>query len=233
MPAIRIGLVGDYSSSVVAHRAIPLALDFVAKSHSWNVQAQWLPTKSLELDAKQQLSNFTAIWVVPGSPYESERGALEAIRFSRETSLPFLGTCGGCQHAILEYARNVLGLTNAAHAETDPSADLTLIAPLTCKLVEEKGTINLLKGSMLHAMYGKETIEEGYHCSYGLNPKLEHLLAKSDLQVAARDINGEVRGMELQGKRFFVLAQFQPERAALNGTIPVVVDYFVTAAAAM
>ena len=77
---IRIGLVGDYSSSVVAHRAIPLALDLVAKKHSWNVQAEWLPTKALEQNAKQRLSNFTAIWVVPGSPYESERGALAPLR---------------------------------------------------------------------------------------------------------------------------------------------------------
>lgn len=68
-------------------------------------------------------------------------GALIAIRYARENSIPFLGTCGGFQHAILEYARNVLGWSDAAHAETDTTGRM-VIAPLTCSLVEKRMILN-------------------------------------------------------------------------------------------
>lgn len=60
------------------------------------------------------------------------QGALSTIRFAREQKLPFLGTCGGFQHALLEYARNALGIVDAAHAEIDPEGTQVLIAPLKC-----------------------------------------------------------------------------------------------------
>ena len=62
------------------------------------------------------------MWCVPGSPYHSAEGALAAIRFAREKRRVFLGTCGGFQHALIEFARNVLGVSQAEHAETAPTA---------------------------------------------------------------------------------------------------------------
>jgi len=230
MPETRIALVGDYSVSVLAHKAIPLAIDLIAQRHNWLVSCDWLSTRSLETDGTTSLSQYRAVWCVPGSPYESETGAIAAIRYARENYLPFLGTCGGCQHAILEFARNVLGIKNAEHAELNPSTSLPLIAPLSCGLVKEKGTIHLETNSMLYKIYGMNTVEEGYNCRYGLNPKLEYLLNSSDLKVSGRDNNGEVRAMELTGRKFYVLAQFQPERAALEGKIPAVVEAFVAEA---
>ena len=225
----RIALVGDYSASVLAHLAIPKALGLVAQNHGWNVQWDWKPTASLYGAASHTLSAYQAVWCVPGSPYASEDGALRAIQYARENDIPFLGTCGGCQHAILEYARNVLGLANVQHAESNPSAALPLISALSCSLVDAKAIINLDSKSRLYGIYGKEKIEEGYHCRYGLNPKLEHLLRNSELKTCGRDTNGEVRAMELSGKRFYVLTQFQAERAALEGRTPEVVDAFVSA----
>jgi len=72
---------------------------------------------------------------------------------------------------------------------------------------------------------------EGYHCSYGLNPGLEHLLAGSALKITGRDSAGEARAFELAGHPFFLLAQFQPERQALVGAVPPLVAAFVSAAA--
>jgi len=144
--------------------------------------------------------------------------------------MPFLGSCGGCQHAILEYARNVLGLQDAEHAESHPEASLTLIAPLACALVETSAPIHLEPGTRVREIYGKNRIEEGYHCSFGLNRDLEYLLAGSELKISGRDPGGEARALELVGRPFFLLTQFQPERRALAGSVPPVAAAFLEAA---
>jgi CTP synthase (UTP-ammonia lyase) len=232
MQAIRVALVGDHDESVLAHRAIPLALQLAGDRAGRTIQWDWCSTDSLLRGPAKTLQNYDCTWCVPGSPYRSEAGAREGIRFARETGQPFLGTCGGCQHAILEYARNVLGIRDADHAETHPDALLPLIAPLSCALVEVSGAIRLQQDSMIARIYGSDTIEEGYHCSYGLNPGLEHLLAGSALKISGRDGGGEARAFELGGRDFYILTQFQPERSALKGVLPPVVSAFVAAAAA-
>jgi CTP synthase (UTP-ammonia lyase) len=107
---------------------------------------------------------------VPASPYANTDGALDAIRFARETGRPFLGTCGGFQHALLEYLRNVMGYRDAEHAEIRPAAEMLLITPLTCSLIEQSGVIFFSDGSRLQSLYGRAFAEEKYHCRYGLNP---------------------------------------------------------------
>src|SRR5690348_13523420 len=127
---LRIGLIGDYSPEILAHVAIPRALDFAASDVGVPVEPVWLATDRLAQDGVAVLSMFDVLWCVPGSPYASMDGALAAIRFARERGVPFLGTCGGFQHALIEYARNVLGLAAADHAESNPDAALPLIVPL-------------------------------------------------------------------------------------------------------
>src|SRR5436305_12424662 len=117
---VRIGLIGDFNPEVKAHIAIPQALTLASRHVGCDVVAEWLPTPSLESETEQRLSGFDGLWIVPASPYESMEGALLAIRFAREHGVPFLGTCGGFQHALLEYARNVLHLSGADHAESNP-----------------------------------------------------------------------------------------------------------------
>ena len=104
---LRIALVGDYNAGITAHQAIPLAIDDAAAVLELLADYDWLA--STEITSAEDLVGYDAIWVVPGSPYKNTEGALTAIRYARENSIPFLGTCGGFQHAILEYARNVLG----------------------------------------------------------------------------------------------------------------------------
>ena len=79
-------------------------------------------TSTLLGDVTAHLEMFDGIWCVPGSPYANTDGALDAIRVARERRVPFLGTCGGFQHALLEYAGAVWGVPSPAHAELDPSA---------------------------------------------------------------------------------------------------------------
>jgi CTP synthase (UTP-ammonia lyase) len=159
-------------------------------------------------------------------------GALRAIRCAREQGRPFLGTCGGFQHAIIEYARNVLGWADAEHAETAPNAARPVITPLTCALVEKTDTIRFHKGSILATAYGCLEASEGYHCSYGINPAFLGALISGQLHVSAHDQAGEIRAVELEGHPFFVATLFQPERAALTGKTPPLVAAFVRATVA-
>jgi CTP synthase (UTP-ammonia lyase) len=232
MKSVRIGLIGDHDPAVVAHRAIPRALELAAREVDRDLDVAWVGTSALGPDVPSQLGGFAALWCVPGSPYANTEGALAAIRFAREGGRPFLGTCGGFQHALLEYVRNVLGHRRAEHAETSPGADMPLIAPLSCSLVEKSGEIHFAEGSRLRAIYGTATAQEHYHCNYGLNPAYEDLLKGTALFASGWDQAGEVRAVELEGHPFFIATLFQPERAALRGIAPPLVNAFVKAAAA-
>jgi CTP synthase (UTP-ammonia lyase) len=225
-----IGLVGDYDAGVTAHQAIPRALALAASALGAPLESRWLPTETIDSDAL--LAPFDALWCVPASPYRSMAGALRAIRFARERPLPFLGTCGGFQHAVVEYARNVLGWADAEHAETAPDAARPVIAPLACSLVEITNKVRLLSGSRIAAAYGATEATEGYHCRYGLNEAFRETLVSGALRVTAEDEAGDIRALELEGHPFFVATLFQPERAALANRLPPLVAAFSRAAVA-
>ncbi|MBJ3813930.1 CTP synthase [Shimwellia pseudoproteus] len=228
IPVIRIALVGDYSPEITAHQAIPLALDDAAAVNDVLAQYEWLATDALHHD--EQLAEFDAIWVVPGSPYRSEAGAIRAVRYARENAVPFLGTCGGFQHAIVEYARNVLGREDATHGET-ASEGWTVIAPLACSLVEAQDTIELRQGTAIARAYGKAEISEKYHCNYGVSPLFSEQLTHQPLKVTGWDEQGEIRAVELTTHPFFVATLFQHERHALEGRPSPLVQAFVRVAA--
>jgi len=228
----RIVLVGDHNPAVVAHQAIPLAIELAAAAVGVPADVDWVSTAAIS-DAANDLASYQGIWCVPASPYENMQSALDAIRFARKQLVPFLGTCAGFQHAVIEYARNVLGMRDADHAETNPGAAQPIIARLSCSLVEVQSEIFLTPGSMPHKSYGALKITEGYHCNYGPSKESETLLFEGNFRVTARDGAGEVRGGELQGHRFFVGTLFQPERRALKGEVPPIVREFVRAAQQM
>jgi CTP synthase (UTP-ammonia lyase) len=231
---LRIGLVGDYSQDVRAHAAIPQAAELAAHGlhdMSRSVETCWLETPSLVDAGEQVLSSFDALWCVPGSPYASMDGALCAVRFARERGVPFLGTCGGFQHALIEYARNVLGLVEADHAESNPSAALPLIAPLACSLVGERGTITLRPGSRIAAIYGRSETVEAYHCSFGLAPRYQSLLEHGAMRITGVDSNGDARVVELADHPFFIGTLYQPELSAFAGVAHPLIRAFLEAAA--
>ena len=226
---IRIGLVGDYDSAVPAHQAIPRALALAAAAAAVEIAPEWVSTEAIATDG--DIAGYDALWCVPASPYRDTAGALRAIRYARERGCPFLGTCGGFQLAIIEYARSVLGWTDAEHAETAPDATRLVVTPLECALVETRGVVHFRAGSRLAAAYGVTEAVEGYRCRYGLNPAVRDALTAGPLRVAAQDEAGDVRAVELDGHPFFVATLFQPERAALRGELPPIVTAFVRAAA--
>jgi CTP synthase (UTP-ammonia lyase) len=226
-----IGLVGDYSPDVAAHAAIPRAVDLASQGLAHRPELLWLATSRIAQDDGHPLEGCDALWCVPGSPYASMDGALRAIRFARERGVPFLGTCGGFQHALIEYARDVLGLVEADHAESSPEAALALIAPLACSLVGERGTIRLSPGSRVAAIYGRAEIVEEYHCRYGLDPRYQSLLREGDLRITGYDAAGEARVIELAAHPFFIATLFQPERSAFAGVAHPLIAAFLRATA--
>jgi CTP synthase (UTP-ammonia lyase) len=220
-----IALIGDRSEEITAHLGVERSFELGHQVAP--VEYQWIPTDQYE---ERDLSVFTGVWCVPGSPYRSMDGALGAIQFARERKIPFLGTCGGFQHALLEYARNVLGLSNAEHAETSPDSATALISRLSCSLAEGSGVIRLAPGTHLQQIYGATEVTERYNCNFGLNPQFEKLLRDSELVISARDENGEVRAFELARHPFFIGTLFQPERQALTGSLHPIIRRFIEAA---
>ncbi len=229
---IRIALVGDFNSNVTAHQAIPPALELAAKQLGKSIAYDWIATPSFDdVDAMTVLDGYHGVWCVPASPYQSLEGAVSAIGAARSNLIPFLGTCGGYQHAVLEYARNALGLANAANAEVDPDAEIPLIAPLVCALVDQDGGIKLSKGSQIQSHYGVDQISETYRCSYGFNREYAGILDGRDLSISAWDMDGDPRAVELSGHPFFIGTAFQPERSALRDENHPLIMAFVAAAA--
>ncbi|MBE0544941.1 MAG: hypothetical protein IH623_26685 [Verrucomicrobia bacterium] len=223
-----VALVGDFSPEVLAHRAIPRALELACAANAAEVSWSWFPTDKIR-DASNDLAGCTAVWVVPASPYANMAGALEAIRWARETGRPFLGTCGGFQHALLEFARNVAGLTTADHAESNPHAETLVVAPLNCPLVESTGALHFMSGSRLQRAYDSDHAREAYHCSYGLNAEYRARLEKAGLCFSGFDDAGEVRAMELPSHPLFIGTLFQPERSALRSEAHPLIREFVRA----
>lgn len=209
---LRLSLVGDYRADAVAHQAIPLAIERAARRLNITVEADWIATDQLD---QRDLTQSEAVWVVPGSPYRNDDGVFATIRQARESGKPLLGSCGGFQYAVIEYARNVLGWQDASHAETDTGGRM-VIAPLSCSLVEQHGAVRFEAGSRIAGAYGTLDSHEGYHCNFGVNPAFSDALSDNTLRITAWDEAGEVRGVELPDLPFFVATLFQSERAALQ-----------------
>ncbi|HEX2854178.1 MAG TPA: hypothetical protein VHO24_13155 [Opitutaceae bacterium] len=230
MSAPAIALVGDYSRDVPAHQAIPRALELAVAETGLSVTWRWIGTHEIH-DAARTLAEFSAVWLVPASPYKNMAGALAAVRWARETQRPFLGTCGGFQHALIEFARNVAGLAEADHAESNPGGALLVVTPLNCPLDHQAAPLHLAPGSLIHRAYGRATAQEGYRCSFGPNPAYRAALERAGLRFTAFDDNGDIRAAEIPGAvhPFFVGTLFQPERAALRGELPPLVRAFVQA----
>jgi CTP synthase (UTP-ammonia lyase) len=227
---IRIALVGDFDERIRAHQAIPVALRLAGAQLARSVIADWVHTSKIGSDPSRELDGYAGIWCVPGSPYANATGAIAAIRFARTSERPFLGTCGGFQHALLEYAQAEWDIDLPAHAEADPNAADPVIVPLECPLIDVADRIDFALTSRLATIYGVASTTEEYLCRYGLSPAYATRLESGPLRIAARDARGAVIGVEHATHPFFIATLFQPERAALKNHTPPLVSAFVSAA---
>jgi len=208
--ALRVAVIGDYDETFTPHPATNEAIGHAAASLGLEVDISWLPTTPLE-DDLGEVSAADALWCAPGSPYRSLVGAVNALRYGREHGVPTLGTCGGCQHIIIEYARNVLGFEDAQHAEYDPYGSRLFISELVCSLAGRTMPVALEPGSRAAALYGTTRVEESYYCNFGLNPDHQQALDEGGLRVTGFDGEGEARVLELPEHPFYVATLFVPQ----------------------
>lgn len=227
----RIGIVGDFRPDASTHRATDAALAHAASALGLQIDARWLPTPAVAgPDGPALLASCDGLWIAPGSPYDSLDGALRAIRHAREEGTTLLATCGGFQHVVLEHARNVLGMTDAAHAEVDPEAASAVVTRLECSLVGRTGTVTLRPGSRAARWCGDTRRIEEYRCSYGVAPGFAAQLDRGGLSVSGRDDDGTVRVVERASHPGFVATLFVPQMGSRAGAPHPLVTGFLRAA---
>jgi len=203
---MRIAIVGDRNPDSVTHRATEDAFDDL------EVDASWVPTPSLHSDPAL-LGAYDGALISPGSPYASMEGALAAIRYAREHGLPALGTCGGFQHMVVEFARNVAGIAGADHAEEHPDAEHLVVTPLACSLAGQEHRVRILPGTRAGDLYGAVDSPEPFFCTFGLNPAYLARLEGAGLRFSGFDDDGEPRILELPSHPFYLGTLFVPQAA--------------------
>jgi CTP synthase (UTP-ammonia lyase) len=222
----RIALVGDRSDRVPAHARIPTALRDAAAAPDV-VEPYWVA--SCDVALARELADVDGIWLVPGSPYADRDGAMAAVTVARTQGIPFLGTCGGFQHAVLEYARTVCGLY-VDHAERPLDAGaVPIIVALTCSLLGEQDEVVVREGTCAAAVLGAGSRVERYFCAYGLDDGYRHRLTAAGLVFSADDATGAARMLELPGHPFFLATLFQPELSCDETWVHPLVRAFVAA----
>lgn len=209
MKRIGIALVGDFDEKMHTHLSLNESIRHCKPHLSFELEARWVST----LHCREIMSTpdlYNGIWVAPGSPYKNESNVLELIRWARENNIPMLGSCGGFQFMVLEYARNRLGITDAGHAESGYSLN-PVISMLSCSLRGQEEHISIPdKESWLFDVFQSHTVLARYYCSYGVNPTYYETLNQHPFVFSAFSSTGEVRAFELRGHRFFRGTLFQP-----------------------
>jgi CTP synthase (UTP-ammonia lyase) len=223
----RIGIIGDYNPDNPTHVATNEGIQHAAEVlGECSFESSWLAT-----DQPQEFNEYQGLLCSPGSPYKSLEGALHGIQYAREQKIPFLGTCGGSQHMVLEYARNVMGIREAAHAETDPYASCLFITPLSCSLAGTTMEVCLKPGTQAAAIYRDTRATERYYCNFGLNPAHEEQLVRAGLEISGTDQAGEARIFELSSHPFFIGTLFVPQANSSKEKPHPIVLAFLRAAA--
>lgn len=206
----KIAVIGDYNDNNKTHTAIALAVDHVAKTTGRDIETEWIDTERAEYEGYHFFKNYSGIWSAPGGPFKSLEGSLNAIRFARENNVPHIGTCSGFQHAIVEFARNVLHIKEAQLEEYDPNSPALFISKLECSLAGQRLKIFIRKDSLAYTAYATTETEEDYYCNFGINPKFKDRLVHPGLNISGVDQDEEIRIIEVPGHPFFVATLFVP-----------------------
>lgn len=208
----KIAIIGDYNHEFRAHKATNEAIGHSVNKFAIPVHYEWVPTDVADTDFENIIETYHGFWIAPGSPYKSMTGALRIIRYARENNIPTIGTCGGFQHMVIEFARNVLGITDAEHAEYDPYASKLVVNPLSCSMAGKVLEVNIIdKTSRTYKIFGTDKIYEKYYCNFGLNPAYQDQLNNNGLKIVGSDALNEARILELDKHPFFIATLFVPQ----------------------
>jgi len=219
---VDIGLIGKYVELQDAYKSISESFIHAGSTHEINVNLHWIHSESLtEASAKNKLKDLHGVLVAPGFGERGVEGKISAIQYAREHNIPFLGICLGMQMAVIEFARNVVGLSNANSTEMDEETEFPVIS-----LMEEQKSITnkggtmrlgawdckLEKKSKVFEAYKTELISERHRHRYEFNN--DYLKQLGEAGLIATGFNPEtklVEIIELPSHPWFVGVQYHPE----------------------
>jgi len=219
---VDIGLIGKYVELQDAYKSISESFIHAGSTHEINVNLHWIHSESLtKASAKTKLKNLHGVLVAPGFGERGIEGKISAIQYARENNIPFLGICLGMQMAVIEFARNVIGLSNANSTEMDEETEFPVISLMEEQknITNKGGTMRLgawdcklSKKSKVFEAYKTELISERHRHRYEFNN--DFLKQLGDSGLIATGINPEtklVEIIELQSHPWFVGVQYHPE----------------------
>ncbi|MBP6386374.1 MAG: CTP synthase [Pseudarcicella sp.] len=238
---IEIGLVGKYVELKDSYKSIVEGFIHAGAVNETKVNLRWIASETLTNDDYQaKLADLDGIIVAPGFGERGIEGKINAVKYARENNLPFFGICLGMQCAVIEYARNVLGIADAHSSEMN-SESLNPVIDLMedQKNVTLKGgtmrlgsySCKLEKGSLAHQIYGKLTINERHRHRYEFNNNyLEQFKNAGLTPTGINPDTGLVEIVEIKDHPFFIGVQFHPEyKSTVLNPAPLFV-HFVKAA---
>lgn len=174
-----------------------------------------VPTAWVSTDSGIDVASYDGVWLVPGSPYADDAAALRAVSAARELGVPFLGTCGGMQYAVVAFVRDVLGEA-ATHAESDGVDDDNVVSSLACSLVGEERVVTPVPGTRF-ASWVTAPFPGMHFCSYAPTESAVARLVDAGVVVDATAPDAGAEVLEFPDHPFFVTSMFQPHVGALAG----------------
>ena len=232
---VRVAIVGKYTQLEDAYKSIAEALTHGGMANRVRVKAEWIDAEIFEReDPGPWLEGFHAILVPGGFGERGTEGKIKAARFAREKGIPYLGICLGMQMAVIEAARNLVGLEDAGSEEFDHEAGARRFTPVVYHLKEwvqgnhrverrpgdDKGgtmrlgayTAHLAEGSRVAAIYGASTIEERHRHRYEVDLRYRDRLEACGLIFSGLSPDGQLPEIvEVKGHPWFIGVQFHPE----------------------
>ncbi len=239
---IRIAMVGKYLDIgdfqlTDSYISINEALKHAGGKNQTEVEIEWIDAKELESERyEERLKGFDGILIPGGFGSSGIQGKINAVKYARENSVPFLGLCLGLQIAVIEYARNVCGLKDANSAEFDEDAkDKVIDIMPEQKQIKDKGGTMRLGGykailkdySKVKELYGKGEVVERHRHRYEVNPEYHGVLKENGLFLSGMSPDNRlVEFIELQDHKFFVATQAHPEfKSSLLNPSPLFVGF--------
>ena len=222
--SVKIALVGKYVALRDAYMSVYEALRHGGISNDCEIEIKWINSEELEsadADLDEYFSGCAGILVPGGFGDRGIEGKIIAIRYAREHELPFFGLCLGMQCAVIEYARNVCGMTEAHSTEFAPETPFPVIDLMEDQVAIENmgGTMRLgaypcrvTPSSLTHLAYKEEIIYERHRHRYEFNNAYRELLATNGLLIGGESPSGRlVEIIEVKNHPWFVATQFHPE----------------------
>jgi len=237
---ITVGLVGKYVELKDSYKSIAEAFIHAGVANEIKVNVKWISSETAEDNIEESLTGLDGILVAPGFGERGIQGKINAVKYARENNIPFLGICLGMQCAVIEFARNVVGLEGAHSFEMNPETSFPVIDLMNSqKDVSEKGGTMRLgaypckieKGTHAYKIYGKTLIQERHRHRYEFNNAyLEQFHQAGMITSGINPDTNLVEIVELPNHPFFVGVQFHPEyKSTVEAPSPLFVQFIKAA----